>query len=231
MVTLKALVRPFVPASIARRLKFISLQKRSNADIFGEIYRTKTWGGPDKDFYSGPGNEPDVIAPYISGVRRFLAKHPGSVVVDIGCGDFVAGSQLLDLAKTYIGCDVVADLIERNRRKFPNVNFEALDAAKDPLPSGDIVIVKQVLQHLRNDQIQAIVNKLRQYKIWIICDHIPIGSFTANIDVQTGPGVRIRFNSGVVLTEAPFSVKPRTTEVLSEVASYHGIIRTLAYSF
>jgi len=38
-----------------------------------------------------------------------------------------------------------------------------LNAVADSLPPGDVVILKQVLQHLRNADIAAIVEKLAQY--------------------------------------------------------------------
>jgi hypothetical protein len=205
--------------------------KQSNAEIFSRIYRDKSWGGKELDFFSG--NIPEVINTYVTGVRKLLTTMPPSVIVDIGCGDFMAGSQLTDLARSYIACDVVPELIEHNRRLFvrDNLSFIVMDAAKDSLPTGDIVIVKQVLQHLRNDQIAAIVRKLSQYRTWIISEHIPIGSFTPNLEMLTGESVRINIHSGVVLTEPPFSVEPSHTELLSEVEAHAGLIRTVAYKF
>jgi hypothetical protein len=232
----KKSVRPLVPTwllSWRRHFQDPREQRGSNTEIFSRIYRQKMWGGDGLDFYSGEGSASELLAPYISGVRSFLSKLPASVVVDIGCGDFVAGSQLADLARSYVACDVVPELIERNRRIFVrhNITFMVIDAAKDALPPGDIVIVKQVFQHLRNDQIHAIARKLSQYRTWIICEHTPIADFSPNVDMRSGHGVRIRFNSGVVLTEPPFSIKPRNTEILSEAESYYGVIRTLAYTF
>jgi SAM-dependent methyltransferase len=210
---------------------------KDNAAIFGAIYRDKRWGGDSKvDFYSGSGNAPEMIASYISGVRTFLSKLGPSVIVDIGCGDFVAGAQLVDLASRYIACDVVPELIDRNRGKFvhDNLEFLVIDATKDKLPPGDVVVVKQVLQHLSNDQIHRIVDKLRRYKTWIICDYVPANKFIPNKDMMTGMDVRT--DSGVVLTESPFSIEPNSTEVLSTVewaqgTPNHGIIQTLAYKF
>ena len=173
--------------------------------------------------------------PYISGVRGVLSQLPPSHVVEIGCGDFAVGARLSDLARTYTACDVVPELIERNRRMFvrENLRFVAVDAVTDPLPSGDLVIVKQVFQHLRNDQIQAILRKLAQYHMWIICEHIPVDSqFVPNADMLAGAGTRLAVNSGVVLTEKPFSVRPRSSHILSEVRPADGgVIRTLAYRF
>ena len=87
------------------------------------------------------------------------------------------------------------------------------------------------MQHLCNEQIAAIVSKLAQYKTWIICEHLPAGTFTAKRDNVMCGDTRLPLESGIVLTEAPFHVKPRDTRVLCEASSEGGIIWTVAYLF
>jgi SAM-dependent methyltransferase len=211
---------------------------KSNAAIFSRVYRNRMWGvGQNNTLYSGDGNTPERISHYINGVRGFLSRYPDSTVVDLGCGDFLAASQICDLVTKYIGCDVVDEVIKQNRQRytFRNVTFHTLDAGKQELPDGDIVIIKQVLQHLSNQQISLILDHIRKFPIWIICEHIPVGKFTPNEDMKTGEDIRSSLcKSGVVLTEPPFSITPSKTEILSEIecnhgTPYHGFIRTLAY--
>jgi hypothetical protein len=116
------------------------------------------------------------------------------------------------------------ELIERNRRLFvrDNLTFAVLDAVADPLPPGDVVIVKQVLQHLRNADVAAIVRKLAQYPTCIVCEHLPAGEFVANVDKPTDGHTRLGRGSGIVLTEAPFRVRPRAMRVLCEPCSEGG---------
>jgi len=224
----------FVPPAVRRRLREWLPDGRTPAKRFGAIYRDAYWGGREQDFYSGHGSHtPAVIGPYVSAVRAFLASRPSApVVVDVGCGDFVASGRLVDLARSFVACDVVPDLIERNRRRFArdHLTFTVLDAIADPLPPGDVVIVKQVLQHLSNADIGVIVGKLAQYPTWIVCEHVPAGTFVANLDKPTDGDTRLPRRSGVVLTEAPFRVRARKT-VLCEPASEGAIIRTVAYEF
>jgi len=188
------------------------------------------------DFFSGGGSHnPDVVNPYVQSVREFLASLGRPLtVVDLGCGDFNIGNRLTDLAATYIACDVVEALIERNRRLFVrnNLQFLRLDAIADPLPPGDVVIVKQVFQHLRNNQIAAILGKMQAFNVWIICEHLPsLQDFTPNIDKIAGPDNRLGRNSGVVVTAPPFNVTTRKETTLCETRSDGGIIRTVAYQF
>jgi len=236
---LKRAIKPFVPRRLLRFWQARAERRRnvrqSAAELFGAIYRGKHWGGPDRDFYSGTGSyAPEVIEPFVAVVRAYLAAFPEPpIVVDVGCGDFTAGSRLVDLARHYHGCDVVPELIARNRRLFaaPNLSFHLVDAVSDPLPAGDVALIKQVLQHLRNDQIAAIARALAQYPVWIVSEHLPRGAFVPNRDQLAGGSTRLRVNSGVVLTEPPFRVAPKAVDILCEVPEQGHLIRTVAYRF
>ena len=232
---LKRSIKVFVPERCLRAYRRRRNRRQSNAERFGEIYRRRLWGGDQSaDFFSGAGSTPEVVGPYIASVRGVLAGRPRSVVVEIGCGDFGVGSQLTDLAGLYTACDVVPELIDRNQRLFvrDNLKFVTIDAVTDPLPPGDLVIVRQVFQHLRNDQIQRIVKKLAQYQTWIISEHIPSAKeFVPNVDILSGADNRLAVQSGVVLTERPFSIRPRSAKVLNEAKADTGIIQAIVYTF
>ncbi len=201
--------------------------------MFGAIYRERRWGRGADEFSSGSGSHtPAIIDPYVNAVRAFLASRGARpVVIDLGCGDFAASDGLTELARSFVGCDVVPELIERNRRRFvrDGLTFAVLAAVAEPLPPGDVVIVKQVLQHLCNAEIATIVRKLARYPTWIVCEHVPAGAFVANVDKPTNGDTRLRRRSGVVLTEPPFRVTPRETRLLCEPRSEGGVIRTLVY--
>ena len=232
---LRALAPQWAQERWAARTADQDSHDKTPAAVFGRIYREKHWGGPDYDFYSGSGSYvPDVIDPYVSAVRAFLSELPAPPeVVDIGCGDFTAAGRIADLARHYHACDVVSDLIDRNRRRFPSphVTFHRLDATVDALPHGDVVIVKQMFQHLRNEQISAVLPKLSRYPVWIVSEHVPFGSFKPNRDIQTGGYTRLLLNSGVVLTEKPFGIRPSAINLLCEVFEGGYPIQTLAYRF
>jgi len=180
-------------------------------EIFSRIYRDKEWGtgAGEGDFHSGSGShDPALTGGYVAAVRQFIATlGAGTTVVDLGCGDFVIGSQLRDVCGKYVACDVVPELIERNRRVFRSldVDFRHLDITEDELPDGDVAILRLVLQHLGNAEIARIVPRLRKYRYLVLTEHLPAAPhFPPNADMQTGPGIRLPGGSGVVLTAAPF---------------------------
>jgi len=203
-------------------------------EIFATIYRKKLWGGRlSFGAHSGNGSRNKaVVAPYISAVRKFLMSLDRPSVVDLGCGDFHVGSQLVDCGSDFIGCDVVDFLVEQNRRRFPSVEFRIVNAVDDNLPEGEVVLVRQVLQHLSNAQVAKILPKLSRYKYAVITEHVPgFAGFVPNLDKETGPDDRVSFGSGIVLTEPPFSLKWKSHDVLCEVQEFGGIIRTIVFEF
>ena len=181
---------------------------------------------------SGSRNE-RVVGPYIAAVRAFLGTFPQPPnVVDLGCGDFAVGARLRSACAGYIGCDVVPALVERNRRLFShlNVDFCCSDVVASALPPGDVVFLRQVLQHLDNRQIASVLRKIPQYPWAVITEHVPAAErFRANVDKPIGPGTRLRLGSGLVVTQSPFDLAPVEERLLCEVKSEGALIRTVAY--
>jgi len=204
--------------------------------VMNQIYDKHLWGGKDFDFYSGEGShDPEIVKPYLDAVISFLSSHNNALTIcDLGCGDFNIGKKLVEYSKTYIAIDIVEDLIERNKAlyKSKNLEFKCLDVSEDELPKADCIILRQVLQHLSNEEIQHIVERLTNYKYIIITEHIPIGNFEANKDKITSQGIRLKQDSGVDLLKAPFNLEVIKREQLSEtILDYSkGKITTLLYT-
>src|ERR1700733_6137029 len=136
-------------------------------DVFAHVYRERLWGVPNPwnrtRFFSGPGShEAAIVKTYVAAVKRFVRSRPGMDAVDLGCGDFNVGRRIRNCFKKYPACDIVPELIQHNERAFAqmNVDFRCLNISDDPLPRGDIVFLRQVLQHLSNEQIARVACKL-----------------------------------------------------------------------
>ena len=84
------------------------------------------------------------------------------------------------------------------------MNFVHLDAIKDVLPDGELCLVRQVLQHLSNDQISIILEKLTKFKFVLISEHHPAELYQYNIDKPAGAAIRAYKGSGVYLEKPPF---------------------------
>ncbi|TSE08485.1 class I SAM-dependent methyltransferase [Aquimarina algiphila] len=180
-------------------------------DAMEQVYEMKLWGDNKTNFYSGMGSHhPELVHPYIDVLTSFLSSFKKNLVVcDLGCGDFNVGKELVKHTKKYIAVDIVEDLIEYNKERFKDANLEfyCLDLAEDDLPSGDCALLRQVLQHLSNTEVQSIVNKLIDYKYVIVTEHLPKGDFVPNKEIISGQGIRLKKQSGLDLLAPPFNLK------------------------
>ena len=190
-------------------------------DAMTQIYDMHLWGGKEHDFYSGEGShDAKIIVPYLEAVTAFLKSHNNALTVcDLGCGDFNIGKHLTKHTKKYFAVDIVEQLIERNTSEFKadHLNFYCLDIAKDELPKADGIILRQVFQHLSNSEIQHIIKKLLHYKYIILTEHVPLGSFIPNKDIISGQGIRLKQNSGVDVSKAPFNLTFKEEKNLNEI--------------
>jgi SAM-dependent methyltransferase len=202
------------------RLKQLAFDRRERQmtlqEVFSDIYGSNRWGGTKGEFYSGNGSDDESSAPYVANVLRFIADHDVHSVVDIGCGDFRVGSKLVSSNLHYTGIDIVSPLIEQNKSRYEskNVAFMCANAVEDPLPSADLCLIRQVLQHLSNAQISAILAKTGVYKYVLVTEHHPAVATTGpNRDKLPGSGIRRLYGSGVYLEQPPYSLN---TSVLFE---------------
>jgi 2-polyprenyl-3-methyl-5-hydroxy-6-metoxy-1,4-benzoquinol methylase len=200
-----------------------------------QIYEMSLWGSNTSDFYSGAGSHhPEIVAPYIAVLGTFLRSFKQPLVVcDLGCGDFNIGKELVKHTKNYIAVDIVTDLIAHNKEKFKkeNLEFHCLDIAVDDLPASDCVLLRQVLQHLSNTEVQSIVKKLNHFKYVILTEHIPERNFIPNKDIISGQGIRLKKQSGLNLLAPPFNFRIKEEKQLLSVSinDCKGIIVTTLY--
>jgi hypothetical protein len=251
-MTLKAFLKAALPPPIIQLIREHRNREYNGLpleDVFTKIYETKAWSRRytdepqynDELFFSGSGSRfgsgtkyPDEVSGYVRTVEEFLSSLPSKPdAVDLGCGDLAIGSLVRPFCRNYIACDVVRGVVEHNRQRFADldVEFRALDLTEDDLPEGDVAFVRQVLQHLSNAQIGRFIARASKYKYLIVTEHLPdVATFTPNVDKPAGPGTRVGYPSGVVLTAPPFNLRPKAERKLCRVKSFDGgVLVTTVY--
>jgi predicted RNA methylase len=226
------------PADIGHYAEWKKYQAMDCAAIFAGIYAEGRWGRDADDphgWFSGSGShDPAITDGYVAAIGAFagaFAQPPS--VADLGCGDFHVGARLRSAFGAYVACDVVPGLIARNQQHYAalGVDFRVLDITTDALPRADVMLVRQVLQHLSNRDIAGFVRQVAGACRWlVVTEHWPASAqFVANAIKPTGSGIRLAQNSGVVLTEPPFGLTVAAARRLYAAPEAGGLIVTMAY--
>ena len=178
----------------------------TRAQAFNDIYRSATWGTNEgSGGTSGFGSMVRTTVVYRAFLEQFMKDNHIHSVVDAGCGDWEF-SQVIDWSGIdYKGYDIVGSLVEQDTRKFgkPNIHFFTADIVEADLPPADLLITKDVLQHLPNADIEKFLTKqLPKYKHVLLTD----GASEATLS-STNPNIEIGDYRPLDLSLPPFNIR------------------------
>ena len=178
----------------------------NNKDLFTGIYRSNHWGSSES--LSGPGSELRQTAAARDAFDDVVSTQGINSVLDVPCGDnnWLPHTKTFSQLKSYIGMDIVDELIKQNRKAFAanNVKFTVGDITKSGLPSQDLVLVRDCLVHLSSqDGIKAVNNLIRSGSTYLLMTHFP--AVESNADTS---GTHWR---PLNMEKAPFNFPPPIT--------------------
>ena len=172
---------------------------------FNRIYREGIWGTDAAGRgVSGSGSTLEITREYRAYLERFIKEHRVQSVVDAGCGDWTFSRTIDWGGASYLGVDIASDVIDAVRRKHEKgrIRFQVGDITEE-LPAADLLISKDVLQHLSNELVHKFIRsnlKTGRYK-WVILTN---DRGSGNQDIMPG-GYR-----AIDLSAPPFGVKGLT---------------------
>lgn len=137
---------------------------KSSAEVFGGIYARKVWGDG-----SGGGSLPQAAGPYMRLVECLLTRFQARTVLDIGCGDGQVAAGINWGDATYIGVEVVPETAAVCLARLSRGTVIVADALEDALPATDLVLCKEVMQHLDNQSVQRLIQRLDRYPAVLHC--------------------------------------------------------------
>jgi len=179
-------------------------------NVFDSIYQTGEWGiDENNEGTSGSGSSVENSKPYFYYIQDFLREKNIKSVVDAGCGDWQF-SRFIDWSNiNYTGYDASNTVISKNLKNFAkkNIKFINENFKKADLPAADLLIIKDVLQHLSIENIQNAIKQFSKFKYVIVVNDVdPVTLKAQNISIRDGE------YRPLDITLRPFNVK--ATKVL-----------------
>jgi 2-polyprenyl-3-methyl-5-hydroxy-6-metoxy-1,4-benzoquinol methylase len=129
-------------------------KSQARKEAFTAIYKNHYWG---KENLSGDGSSLDATKHTREIILKVIKEHNINSIVDVACGDFVWMPLVLEKMAAdfrYTGCDIVESLISAHKEKYPQYGFQSLDFVEGKIPPGEMIICRDVLQHLQVEDIK-----------------------------------------------------------------------------
>jgi hypothetical protein len=153
--------------------------------VFTDIYRGNKFGGHES--VSGPGSDlyqTRVIIEELPGLCRELQV---SSILDIPCGDFHWMDRVDLNGVSYVGADIVKELVQENRSRIRGreIHFLQLNLVSDRLPQVGLILCRDCLVHLSfRDIRKALHNICRSKATYLLTT--TFASRRTNRDIPTG---------------------------------------------
>jgi hypothetical protein len=153
--------------------------------VFEEIYKANYW--KNEESVSGPGSTIHQTKYLVKELSKLIGTEEFKLILDIPCGDFNWMKNINLDCITYIGGDIVSDIIRKNNSKFSksNITFMILNLTSDDLPESDLIINRDCLVHFSYSHITESLKNMKHSK----SKYLLTTTFTGdrdNYDITTG---------------------------------------------
>lgn len=137
--------------------------------IFNNIYQNGLWNDNQVDVpLSGPGSSIENACEAANMLDIFVITNKISSIIDLGCGDLTWARETKYFNNQdifYCGVDIVSSVIKSHTEsfpsnKFPNKKFLNYDITKLIIDEFDLVILRDVIFHLYNNDIKKIFRNI-----------------------------------------------------------------------
>ncbi len=188
LLSATALGRPLLASyrRVAHERRKRTLRAQELKTTFTRYALENTWG--DSESLSGAGSSLAATRSLRAALPGLISKLGVRTMLDAPCGDF-NWFQHVELPEgvTYIGADVVDELVDANRRKYGNgtCSFRSLDITSDELPRADLWLCRDVLFHFSERDIFRTLERFANSDIEYILTSCHTQA-DSNLDIPTG---------------------------------------------
>ena len=134
--------------------------------IFSKIYKNNYWGSNVSK--SGPGSNLINTKKIRKKIPIIIKKYKIKSIFDAPCGDFFWFNKIiLKMNFSYIGADIVEELINYNNKRFgqKKIKFINLNLISSKYPKTDLWICRALFFHLDYKSIIKILCNLKKSNI------------------------------------------------------------------
>ncbi len=150
---------------------FFSMKNLSK--VFDDIYVKGYWGDGYGTPKSGSGSDPSLAVPYVDFVKDKVTQLGMKSVVDIGHGEWRMWRDWKFEGVKYTGIEIseTAHLLAEAKFSSSNLEFLVADVLESgDIPVGDMIITKDVLQHLCNQNVEQLLLLFSRFRFIIVCN-------------------------------------------------------------
>ncbi len=139
-------------------------QTSQRIEAFSTIFRENRWGSNESLSGLGSALESASVKDAVRVLDAIIRDHGVTSILDVPCGDFYWMPLILGRFPKlgYIGLDIVPDLIDYNKAKYPDRDFRVSDVCADALPCADLIFCKDLLLHLAYKDIALALANFRR---------------------------------------------------------------------
>ena len=156
-----------------------------------------------------------------AGVVELLAAQPGERILDLGCGTGHLTAQIAQSGATLVGLDSSAEMIQRAREQYPDLQFVVADAADFRVDEPfDAVFSNAALHWMRRpaDVVRCVWDALR-----------PGGRFVAEMGGRGNIGAIVAAVSAA-LADAGVDAAPLNPWYFPSLAEYAGLLERQGFA-
>lgn len=132
---------------------------------FENIYTNKVWNNGDTNVpLSGPGSSLECTHEISNMLNEFIYNYNIKNILDLGCGDLTWISNtpfFKDNSIQYTGVDIVEFLVDKHKEKYPERKFYNGDIIHYNFNFSELIIIRDVTFHLRNNEILELFNNIK----------------------------------------------------------------------
>ena len=188
-------------------------------EAFKTAFNDKIWTADGDRSVSGSGSEIRNASTIATWIDALIEIEGVKTVADFPCGDFNWQYLFLNDGLEYKGLDIVPEIVKQNTaktKKRKNVSFSAGDLTSSKLPSADLLIVRDCLVHLSNeDGLKALKNVCRS--------DIRLLAITSFINLQVNTNTVAPIWRAQNLQKAPFNLPTPKAILLEQCEEANGI--------